>query len=66
MWNETKKARIKVAKADAVAMMAAYKKAFFANFEYGDNHGDVSGDMGTVLEQGNVWDNIPHVKINHH
>ena len=66
MWNETKKARIKVAKADAVAMMAAYKKAFFANFEYGDNHGDVSGDMGTVLEHGNVWDNIPHVKINHH
>lgn len=67
MWKQQQLLREKAARADAEAMIEAYRDKFIAIFEYGDSHGDsVPTGMGTVLEHGKIWDRLPHVVISHH
>jgi len=56
----------KVARSDAKAFLKANEGNFIVHLEYGDNHGGGGGRMGSILENGNVWNNISHVVINHH
>jgi hypothetical protein len=66
VWKKMSELRGQCALADAKAMLAKYPDSFIAMFSYGDNHGDTCGRLGTILEQGNVWDKVPHIKVCHH
>lgn len=38
----------------------------YYRFSVGDNHGDVIGALGAALENGDVWDEILHIRCNNH
>ena len=64
VWDEKYKKedslRNKIAKIDAEAFIKDHKDAFIAILSYADDGGDCT------LEHGNIFKNLPNVKISHH
>jgi len=65
LWSKIHKLSDDVALTD-VKMFLKDNPGFIVGFEYGDNHGDTNGPIGSVLEYGNVWDNVPHIQSSNH
>jgi len=65
IWSEDHKKRNeledKIAKIDAKAFCEDHKGSFIVILSYSDHSRE-----GTILEQGNIFYNIPHVVISHH
>jgi len=65
IWNKKYKTeevlRNKIAKADAKAFMQDNKGAFFAILHYSDD-----STLGCTMEHGNIFRNVPHIKVSNH
>jgi len=61
-WNKLHKLKRKMAKIDARNFIDDNKGKFIFIVEYHDNN----GDEGTVLEHGDIFGSVPHVRISHH
>lgn len=59
-YQEERELTEKIASADAKAFWKDYRNSFIVILSYSDNEGD------SVLEHGDIFKNIPHVKISHH
>jgi len=59
-YSKEEELRNRIAKADTTAFRADNKGAFFAILSYADDGGDCT------LEHGNIFKNIPNIRVSHH
>lgn len=62
-YKRQEELREKLAKADAHEFMSDNKDAFFAILSYSDNDG---WPNGCTMEHGDIFRNIPYIRISHH
>jgi len=61
-WADSNKIRGKIAQVDAECFLKEHKNQFVGIFAYGDE----DGLYFCVMEHGDIFENLPHIKINHH